>query len=76
MKIGCLIAQITLPENFHELMNDLDQSRYNDLAKCAVASFKQFHPDIELHYVTDDNFGEVFFDLKFLWEVHCNSDQF
>jgi len=60
MKIGCLIAQITLPENFHELMNDLDQSRYNGLAKCAVASFKQFHPDIELHYVTDDNFGEYY----------------
>ena len=27
-------------------------------------------------FVTDDNFGEVFFNLKFLWEVHCNSDHF
>ena len=60
MKIGCLIAQITLPENFHEIMNNLDQSRYNELAQCAVNSFKKFHPDIELHYVTDDNFGEYY----------------
>ena len=27
-------------------------------------------------FVTDDNFGEVFFNLKFLWESHCNSNQF
>ena len=27
-------------------------------------------------FVTDDNFGEVFFNLKFLWEVHCNNNQF
>ena len=27
-------------------------------------------------FVTDDNFGEVFFDLKYLWEVHCNNNQY
>ena len=60
MKIGCLITQITLPENFHELMNDLDQSRYSELAQCAVNSFRKFHPDVELHYVSDDNFLEYY----------------
>jgi len=60
MKIGCLIAQISLPDNFHEEMNKLDQSRYNQLAQCAVNSFKQFHPDIDLHYVNDNNFNEYY----------------
>ena len=50
-KIGCLILQVTLPDNYHEPMNDLDQSRYNELAKCAVDSFKKYHPDVETHYV-------------------------
>jgi hypothetical protein len=27
-------------------------------------------------FVTDDNFGEVFFQLKYLWEVHCNNKFF
>jgi hypothetical protein len=60
MRVGCLILQVTLPENFHELMNDLDQSRYSELAQCAVNSFKTFHPDVELHYVTDYNFKEYY----------------
>ena len=59
-KIGCLILQVTLPDNYHEPMNDLDQSRYNELAKCAVDSFKKYHPDVETHYVHDGNFEEYY----------------
>jgi len=59
-KIGCLILQVTLPDNYHEAMNDLDQSRYNELAQCAVNSFKKYHPDIETHYVHDGNFEEYY----------------
>ena len=60
MKIGCLITQISLPENFDALMNDLDQSRYNSLATCAVESFKKHHPEIEVHYVHDGNFPNYY----------------
>ena len=60
MKIGCLITQISLPENFDALMNDLDQSRYNSLATCAVESFKKHHPEIEVHYVHDGNFSKYY----------------
>jgi len=60
MKIGCLITQISLPENFDVLMNDLDQSRYNSLATCAVESFKKHHPEIEVHYVHDGNFSKYY----------------
>ena len=27
-------------------------------------------------FVTDDNFRDVFFQLKYLWEVHCNNKFF
>lgn len=60
MKIGCLIAQISLPDNYHEVMNDYNQSRYDQLAKCAINSFTKFHPEIELHYVNDSNFLEYY----------------
>ena len=60
MKTGCLILQVTLPENTNEMMDNLDQSRYKELATCAINSFKTFHPDIELHYVIDSNFGEYY----------------
>jgi hypothetical protein len=60
MKTGCLILQITLPENFHEIMNNLDQSRYSELANCAVSSFETFHPDVEIHHVDDSNFREYY----------------
>jgi hypothetical protein len=58
MKIGCLISQISLPSNYLESMDELDQSRYNSLAKCAINSFTKFHPDVDLHYVDDNNFLE------------------
>jgi hypothetical protein len=60
MKIGCLITQISLPENYHSFMDGLDQSRYDSLAKCALNSFKKFHPKIDIHYVNDTNFYEYY----------------
>lgn len=60
MKIGCLIPQISLSDNYLESMNTLDQSRYDELAKCAVDSFRRFHPNIDLHYVNDNNFLEYY----------------
>ena len=60
MKIGCLITQISLPENYEPSMNNLDQSRYDSMAKCSVDSFKKFHPEVEMHYVNDFNFHEYY----------------
>jgi hypothetical protein len=62
MKIGCLIAQISLPENIHSDMDNISQTRYDSLAECAVASFQKFHPDVELHYVNDFNFIQYYND--------------
>jgi len=60
MKIGCLIAQVTLSENYLELMDNIDQSRYEALAKCAINSLSKHHPEIDLHYVNDFNFLEYY----------------
>ena len=57
MKIGCLIAQVTLPGN-NFTIEGVDQSRYDGLAQCSVNSFKKFHPEIELHYINDSNLSE------------------
>lgn len=62
MRIGCLIAQISLPENIHSDMDNISQTRYNSLAECAINSFQKFHPDIELHYVNDSNFIQYYND--------------
>ena len=59
MKIGCLIAQVTLPEN-NFTIEGVDQARYNELAQCSVNSFKKFHPEIELHYANDSNLSEYY----------------
>ena len=59
MKIGCLIAQVTLPEN-NFTIEGVDQSRYDGLAQCSVNSFKKFHPEIELHYINDSNLSEYY----------------
>jgi hypothetical protein len=37
-----------------------DQSRYDEYAKCAVASFKKWHPDIETIFINDNNLEEYF----------------
>lgn len=37
-----------------------DQSRYDDYAKCAVDSFKKWHPDIETIFIDDSNLEEYF----------------
>lgn len=60
MKVGCIMTQITLSDNVLEFMNDLDQRRYDSLAKCAVDSFSKWHPDIDLHFINDQNFYEYF----------------
>ena len=60
MKIGCLIPQFTLPDNFLEIINETGSDRYHELSKCAVDSFKKFHPDVEVHYVNDLNFPEYY----------------
>tara|TARA_R110000787_G_scaffold142091_2_gene255615 strand:- start:412 stop:1344 length:933 start_codon:yes stop_codon:yes gene_type:complete len=41
-------------------MDTCDISRYDGLAKMSVDSFKNFHPDIDLHYVNNDNWGEYY----------------
>jgi hypothetical protein len=60
MKIGCLISQFTLPDNYIEVLNKIGPSRYDGLTKCAIDSFKKFHPDIEVHHITNDNFPEYY----------------
>jgi hypothetical protein len=60
MKIGCLIAQVTLSENYLEIMDNIDQSRYESLAKCAINSFTKYHSEADLHYVNDFNFLEYY----------------
>jgi hypothetical protein len=57
MKIGCFISQFTL-EGGSLVVGDA--TKYNGLAKCAVDSFKTFHPEIELHYINDTNFTEYY----------------
>lgn len=37
-----------------------DQSRYDEYAKCAVKSFKKWHPDIETIFIDDNNLEEYF----------------
>ena len=37
-----------------------DQSRYDEYAKCAVNSFKKWHPDIETIFIDDNNLEEYF----------------
>lgn len=37
-----------------------DQSRYDEYAKCAVDSFKKWHPDIETIFIDDNNLEEYF----------------
>jgi hypothetical protein len=59
-KIGCVILQVTLQDNFLEIMNGFDQSRYSELATCSVASFKKWHHDIDMHFINDSNFYEYF----------------
>jgi len=44
-----------------------DQTRYNEYARCAIDSFKKWHPDIETIYINDDNLLEylhLFGDAK------------
>lgn len=57
MKIGCFISQFTL-EGGSLVVGDA--TKYDSLAKCAVDSFKKFHPEIDLHYINDTNFMEYY----------------
>jgi hypothetical protein len=57
MKIGCFISQFTL-EGGSLVVGDA--TKYDSLAKCAVDSFKKFHPEIDLYYINDTNFIEYY----------------
>ena len=59
MKIACLFFQLTPFEG------GINSSRYNKLSKCAIDSFKKFHPDFEIHYVTDENFTKYSSEWKY-----------
>lgn len=50
-KIGCLFINIT--NNGGENYKSTDFFSYN-----SINSFKKFHPDIDIHYITNDNFTE------------------
>lgn len=50
MKKACLFFQLT------PFGGGIDSQRYDKLSKCAIDSFKKFHPDFEIHYVTDSTF--------------------
>jgi hypothetical protein len=57
MRIGCFISQFTL-EGGSLVVGDA--TKYDNLAECAVNSFKKFHPEIDLHYINDTNFMEYY----------------
>jgi len=59
-KVGCVILQVTLHDNVLEVMNGLDQGRYDDLAACSVTSFSKWNPDVDLHFINDKNFYDYF----------------
>jgi len=61
----CLFFQLTPFEG------GINSSRYNKLSKCAIDSFKKFHPDFKIHYVTDDNFMEYVNQWKY-YDVYDN----
>jgi hypothetical protein len=71
MKIGCFISQFTL-EGGSLVVGDA--TKYDGLAKCAVDSFKKFHPEIELHYVNDTNFMKYYEKYFQSYELvdHCD----
>jgi hypothetical protein len=59
MKIACLFFQLSPFEG------GINSSRYDKLSECAINSFKNFHPDIEIHYITDNNFSEYYSKWKY-----------
>jgi len=56
--IGCLIFQVTLPESFDGISCIINSERYTKLATNVINSLSKFHPEIDLHYVTDKNIKE------------------
>ena len=58
MKIGCLIYALG--------------AAHEKIAKCAVNSFSKFHPDVTLHFVTNDNVEEYETTQEFETEYHNN----
>ena len=57
MKIGCVFLQISN----HEGDN---YQKDNFFAPNAINSFKKWHPDIDIHYITNDNFEKYLIDLN------------
>ena len=61
--VACLIMQVTLSEDAVDLQISghggvINVSRYDDLADNTISSIKKFHPEIDLHYVTDENIND------------------
>lgn len=57
MKIGCIFLQISN----HEGDN---YQKDNFFALNAINSFKKWHPDVDIHYITNDNFKDYLVDLN------------
>lgn len=49
--VACLFLQMSLNENF-------PHDRYNVLSEDAVDSFRKFHPDVDIFFITNDNLSE------------------
>lgn len=47
-KIACLFLQLSVED-------DMPYQRYNSLSKCAIDSFKKFHPDVQILHITNEN---------------------
>jgi hypothetical protein len=62
-KIACLFFNITL---FNKSASDKKENFKDDtfFANNAINSFKTFHPDVDIHYVTDDNFKQYLEELN------------
>ena len=61
-KIGCLFFNISL---FNKNAPNKKENFKNDtfFVNNAINSFKVFHPDVDIHYITDDNFGQYLEEL-------------
>ena len=55
MKIGCFFLQLSNKE-----LTNFQQGEF--LAHNAVNSFKQWHPEVEIHHVTNSNLNEYLTD--------------
>jgi hypothetical protein len=59
-KIACLFLNITLNEDIYGSDNFITNDFFSHNA---INSFKKWHPEIDVHYVTDNNFAEYLAEL-------------